>query len=498
MPLSAGEPKDRRYGACIRPGIGDDPPMPFFRAAFTMLSLASCVGPRPSEAEPTAPPEPLVVAATQATSGDPRLALDDRVETGWTPATPAENESIEWWFEPAESLNSVRLTPCEGGAAFRMQMMLDQASGPEVSVRGVLPVQADWSEGVHRQLGLRILSVEGGTVPCLAKVEVRTGKVWRPLVPPREVRGRVRIASVDSPGSAWALVDGRPDTAWVELGIGDGQGEKIWFVLDEPLQLAGVEIWNGDQRTEITAGEFAKLARVKIETDAGFEHSIEVTEQPGAQKFSWPAVDTQRFALVIEEARSGHSKRPDRRQELRIAGIRLWDARGPVQMRTNDAAERELAVGHEIAVSSLGLLQNREWRSVCGHPRRRLKLRSNLSVFMEDAPGRVFEGTWDLDRADSPWVGVDLSGTWRPAGSSWAGGQGFEAVDGRISLARVTDLGAAEFRALMERWGRGESRVSCLTEELGAWPEAWSALVQADALVVEGVNGRDLLWREGY
>ncbi len=350
---------------------------------------------------------------------------------------------------------------------------------------------------------------------CIAEVELISDGRPLPLRPPRTVRGRVRPSSSRDDGwsSAVALTDDRPDTAWHEGASGRGEGERILFVLDEAVELSAIEVWNGDQRSSAAWEGAARVTRLRVEPEGGEPFAIDVpaasgpaNEGPHKVAFPQPIIASS-LTLVID----GVSGSPER-EGVAVSELRFWDRFGPIHV--------EATVERSPSSMPPEWLDG-QWRSVCGYPRRTMKMRSNGSFVYtgrerDERSGAMaaytMEGRWSAENSAVPWLPVGIRATRQRDEVSWK--PRMEApprVEGELAVASVRDLGPQGVRAVLDEWGREgggrgarrpgrADRVDCITEELGAWKDAWSALLANDALIVRTEDGdlglTDLVWRE--
>jgi len=344
---------------------------------------------------------------------------------------------------------------------------------------------------------------------CIGKVAFLRGEIPLAVRPPRSVPGRVTASSTLAPADAYHpsyLFDGRLDFGWVEGAKGLGEGESIEVHLDRPAEVSALELWNGYQRSEDHFHKNARARKVSVEADGKRVAVFPLRDAMGAQKLVLPApLKISRLKLVIVEATAG-TKYPD----LVISELRFWDSSGPFTVATKDAAEREAALKSEIATSPLTKLVDRRLSALCGPSgsregaNRTLKLRTNHTFVGYDEQvvgGRrrkeVSDGVWVPTRPAAPWAEVELYGRRHRVETSWrayeemANRETDRIVGGRIELARLEDLGAGGFAALIAEWKKGPARlqVACVTNAAAQFPD----LVQRGGIVVRGPAFTDLL-----
>jgi hypothetical protein len=446
-----------------------------------------------------------------ATSGrDADRVLDGDVRTGWTPSGDAVGEGLTLQFEEPSRATALVLRACDGSSTARWQAVVDGVIGPTFSLapgrEERVELGADVAGRAMRTLSLRILSADEPGV-CVAELGIAADRALLPMRPPRSVHGRIRASSTKEPADAWQaawLVDGIPETAWAEGTLGGGDGERVLITLDEPAEIVAVEIWNGDQRSDAARLAAGRVRRLRLELDGATPVGLDLADQPGPQRLELPdPVVTAGISLVVEGALTGESG-----DDTTLSELRLFDRHGPVSVRTNDALDRADAVREQIAGTPLAAFVDHRWGSVCGVPPRSWKLRGNLGFVRDDgaaswgegAPvAEVMEGRWVAGPSEGAWATVRLEGVRRRADATWTADDPdrARAAQGEIRLAFARDLGQAGLKQVLDGWKDQRSRVGCLTEELGAWSDAWDALLARDAVVVQGDGLSDLLWREG-
>jgi hypothetical protein len=444
-----------------------------------------------------ADPGPTVfLRELRSTSGsDVDRVLDADGTTGWTPGADPAGEGIDLVFEEPLPVSGIVVRACDGAPEARVHLFPNGTSGPTLHLVTGRDTVQELSD-VQCTHGLRDLSLrfEGsGPPPCIAELGLLRDGVEVPLRPPRELHAQLRASSVEEPvpfaSPAW-LVDGRTDFGWVAQSR---VGERVLVTLDEPAEISALEIWGGDEVP----------TRLSVEVDGAEPFLAGLAAKRGPQRIELPApIDTGGLALIVDQAPAGTGG-------IGLAELRLWDRHGPLVIRSQDAAELERTTAEASRDLPIGGVLDVEWHSVCGYPRRTLKLRANTTFSRSDAavrwPGGLaperFDGEWAYVSHDGPWSTVGVRGTHRRLDARWEDDAAASERAGSawIEVARLSDLGPQAFRDLVESWGRGASRdrVDCLTEELGAWTDAWDTLVAQDALVVRGEGLDDLLWREG-
>ncbi|MBN2498725.1 MAG: discoidin domain-containing protein [Deltaproteobacteria bacterium] len=452
--------------------------------------------------------EPVYLQALIPTSGSNAEALlDHDAASGWKPAGDPEDEGVLFRFEQPTRIDSILVRTCPGSGSFTLAPYLN---GREWSARridgGRFSIEPAVRNRMLRSVFLRIRAARGN--PCLAEVDFLRQKANVPISPPRSVAGRVKASSTLSPADAYHpgyLFDGRTDFGWVEGAKGLGLGESVTLELSRPVELHALELWNGYQRSQDHFAKNARATAISLAADGGAEIAIQVDDRMGPQKLALAKpVRAKTLRLTIRKAAAG-----TRYADLVLSELRLYDARGPLAVRTPDLAERTEALARQIAGKPLASIADRQWVSRCsGQRSAQLKLRTNHSFVWYESEGddktmqdagqsrsEVFDGAWVVGRARKPASAVKLYGRRHSSSARWdpyAGKEERSAVrigGGQVSLTRVADMQPAAFAELLARWRKGPAadRVACLKAE------PYAELVERGALLVEGRAMCDLM-----
>jgi len=463
-------------------------------------------------------PAPIFLQALTPTSGaNPSAVLDGDAKTGWVPVGDPRDEGLLFRFETPIRMNAIAVAPCANVVgSIRLEISADGNEVATIVARNhgkEEPLDhAPLPGGEHglRSVFLRIAEPDPSrTRPCISEVAFLMGETRLALRPPRSVPGRVTASSTLAPVDAYHpsyLFDGRLDFGWVEGAKGLGEGEWVGVHLDRPAEMSALEIWNGYQRSEDHFRKNARARKVSLEADGKRVAVFPLKDAMGSQKLALPApVQASDLKLVVEEATAG-TRYPD----LVISELRFWDSSGPFTVATQDAPEREAALKAEIGTGPLAKLVDRRLSAVCGAGRssedasRTLKLRTNHTFVGYDeravGGGRrkdVSDGVWVPTRAAGPWAEIELYGRRHRVETSWrayeeaAARETDRIIGGRVELARLEDLGAAGFAALIAEWKKGPARLqaACVTDAAARFDE----LARRGGLVVRGPAFTDLL-----
>ncbi len=421
---------------------------------------------------------------------------------GWTPAGDPRDEGLLFRFEQPTRVDSVRLTPCAGAV---LSIVLS-ADGVEVATAKVR--EAGTVLVLPHDRGLRSVFVRiSGGAGCLAGVEFARGGAAVPVRPPRAVPGSVTASSTLAPIDAYLpsyLFDGRLDFGWVAGAPKTaGVGESVTVRLEQPSEVAALELWNGYQRSPDHFKKNARASRVTILADGKPVGTFKLKDAMGAQKLELAAPVTAAVWTLRVDAAVRGTRYPD----LVLSELRFWDAAGPFTVATSDAPQREAALREEIAGGPLPHLLDRLWVQACPKDgTRHLKVRGNHTFVWYEAHGddedesatqEVFDGVYVPTQRSGPWARIELYGrrhrierSWRPY-EDLARRETDRIGGGNVELTRLADLGAEGWKALAGQWKGGESagRLDCV-EDLAA---AYDELVKRNAILVRGGPFQDLL-----
>lgn len=135
--------------------------------------------------------------------------------------------------------------------------------------------------------------------------------------------GKVTASSVADPKEgypAYNLFDGAKEFGWVEGKPDDGIGESVQVDLDKELTIAGLEIYNGYQRSE---EHFKKNGRVEKMSVSNGTESVSVTflDALGGQRvFLSKPLSGKQFTFKIESAWSGEKWKDTAISEMILLG----------------------------------------------------------------------------------------------------------------------------------------------------------------------------------
>ncbi len=396
--------------------------------------------------------------------------LDGSSTTVWKPSGDPRDEGVDLWFEGPIAADMLTVEACE---RTDVRVYLNGAAGPAMRLQAGRSQVAELNDPQARELSWLRLAVEGGS-GCLAEVSLREAGELIPLRPPRSVRGHLRATGTNAPTSVFAarwLLDGTSERGWAADG-----DQRLRITLDEPAELVAIDV------APLGAG----AAPVLSLEDAGGEVLL-----VGGPRYDLPAGARDTLSLHLKDGSLG------------VGELRLVDAHGPVALIAAEESVGDLAAG----TSLVGAL-DQSWQSVCGDAKRRYKLRADGSLAVhlwevdparpvgEAARQEVIDGSWGVLANDGPWTTVAVRGRRWSADGRWdADGSGPRAVDGVFQVAKVDALGKAGLADVFKAWAHDRAdRVDCLTVELGAWDDAYDALVAGRALVVRGSQFEDLVW----
>jgi len=148
------------------------------------------------------------------------------------------------------------------------------------------------------------------------------------IIPPRLVEGEVEATStLNAESFAYdpsLLFDARKEFVWVEGAKGNGEGEQLLFEFAEEVDIAGLQIWNGYQRSDSHFKSNARLKSFAFGEESKEAKSYQLIDESGMQtlKLDVP-LKGKRFILEIESAFPGRSYK-----DLAISEILFVDKDG--------------------------------------------------------------------------------------------------------------------------------------------------------------------------
>jgi hypothetical protein len=151
-----------------------------------------------------------------------------------------------------------------------------------------------------------------------------------PVILPTIVNAEVNASSVLEPQVAYQaahLFDSRPDFAWSTNGKKtNGKGETLTVKFKTPVNIAGLMIWNGYQRSESHYRANGRVSKLSISGN-GVANTVAVSDEEGMQKLSLekPLLKTHSVVIKIDDIYRG-SKYPD----VLISEIRFVDSEGSI------------------------------------------------------------------------------------------------------------------------------------------------------------------------
>lgn len=148
---------------------------------------------------------------------------------------------------------------------------------------------------------------------------------------PRIITAKISASSVLSPVTAYQpanLFDSKYDFAWSTDGNNtDGINEELSLVFPSKINLSGLYVWNGYQRSTT---HFKKNARVKtmiVSSDSGAEQKVSLSSMSGLQKikFTNPLLGVLNLKLKIKDIFPG-----SKYKDVLISELRLIDDKGQI------------------------------------------------------------------------------------------------------------------------------------------------------------------------
>jgi hypothetical protein len=463
------------------------------------------------------------VQAVVGTSGtDATAVLDGILTTAWVPEGDPAAEGLLVRFEDTAPVRSVQITPCaEAGVLNVTDYVNGRMNHSRARVDDVTTLELPGGVDV-RTWFMRIDDASGSG--CVAEL-MFTGDSPMAFSAPERRPGLVEASSTLEPEAPYLvdfLFDSRLDFGWVEGADGDGLGEMVTVTLEEPIQLAGIQVWNGYQRSPDHYARNARARRVRLSADGSPWTDLELRDVSGAQVASLLVpLRGKEIRLALESAWPGSQY-----SDLVLSELRFLGPDGPFSIQVEGEASRVRMLKRSLESKPLGTVLDTLWTSRCDGDaavRSTFKLRSNNSfvwyehrtVHDEETDEtserqEVFDGAWVLDGEKDDWTTIRLYGrrnrteeTWKPYASS-ATEEQVRVAGGRVRVARVSDLSSSAFEAWFTRWAQGPllEQLACLAEAdadadapMAPTPELKQALEAAGAVIVDGAAMSDLLVR---
>jgi hypothetical protein len=226
-----------------------------------------------------------------------------------------------------------------------------------------------------------------------------------PVVIPKWINGKVTATSTLEPATAYNvlnLFDSQLDFAWATDGKKTtGTGESFTIVLDKPLELSGLMLWNGYQRSATHYYANSRAAKLKISLNNQKEFSLELKDKMGAQTLLFPQpADVTQLTVTITGIYPGNSYKDMVLSDLKLidasGDIVILNTRPPAAVPGNPLLKRIL---DSSIANFLGWLSQQEeyhvrFENTTGDLR--LRLRSNHSfVLYYHYESQVMEGNWE-------------------------------------------------------------------------------------------------------
>ncbi len=477
-----------------------------------LLQLLGCGGielERPSapsttaQDAPTGAPDAIRLQALLLSSGTGAEAvLDGDPTTSWRPKGDPVAEGMLFRFEEPTPIRGVTLTACSGTPAFRVTDFVDGAPNhTEQTEQGGVPTSLAIEAPTLTTWSFEVVEADADEI-CVSEIAFE-GESPIELLLPRTLPGVVEASSTLEPEQAYHpdfLFDGRLDRGWVEGATGHGAGEIVTILLDRPIQLVGLELWNGYQRSPEHFDKNSRARRLRLSADGNPWTELDFSDEMGLQRatFTVPLRATE-VRVALDAAFPGSSY-----EDLVLSELRLVDRDGPltVDPQTTEIRERQLL--RRLRGKPLADIVDTEWRSHCRAPGRMdstLKIRSNhtfaqtsvevLGPGDERVPRRErLEGTWTIEDLDGAWSTILLYGRRTVSGPEPSGDEAKESprpTGGRVRVARVGDMDAPAFDKMLHTLrARQEGEFPCPWDSQTPEQEVRDGLAGASAVLFDG------------
>nr|WP_244245504.1 discoidin domain-containing protein [Leptospira kemamanensis] len=125
------------------------------------------------------------------------------------------------------------------------------------------------------------------------------------VVYPEPVEGQVTASSTLPNYPAYGLFDGSIDFAWVEGVKTDGVGESFQVELDDKIDLAGIEIFNGYQRLDALFHKNGSVTELLV-SNGSDSFTLPIADKQGGQRIFFPKIlSGKTFTFTIKKVRTG-------------------------------------------------------------------------------------------------------------------------------------------------------------------------------------------------
>ncbi len=469
--------------------------------------------------EARAVPDAVPVQAVVGTSGSgASVVFDGNVDTAWEPQGAPAMEGLLVRFEESIDARRVEITPCSRAERFEVTDYVNgrvNNSGAAVDGATVLELPSG--------IGMRhwFMRIDAATGPACVAELVFSGEESMAFTAPTRMTATVEASSTLEPEQPYLvdfLFDGRLDFGWVEGADGDGIGEIVTVTLDESVQVAGLQLWNGYQRSPDHFARNARARRLRLSADGGPWTDLDLADASGMQtaRLLVP-LRGRELRLAIDSSYPGSQY-----TDLVVSELRFLGRDGPFGIEVSGQTARLRQQLRSLQEQPVAEVLDAPWTSLCDGDEvaaSTFKLRSNHSFVWYETQDvtdpetekttsrdEVFDGAWVFDKVADGWSELRLYGRRNRTEESWKpyapveSDEQVRVAGGRVRLARVASLDDSQLRAWLDQWQSGPlaRQIACVAQpdpEADPVPLATvrESLVAADALIVTGAAMSDLL-----
>jgi hypothetical protein len=124
-------------------------------------------------------------------------------------------------------------------------------------------------------------------------------RYWPKIEPVRPIQAAALTSERGHPASA-AVLDLDPETFWAEGVQGNGEGQRIAAVFDQPVDLAAIGIYNGASSDRATYLSRPRVRQIRLFFSSGGSADLTLEDEPGKfQKFNVDADGARTVAIQI-------------------------------------------------------------------------------------------------------------------------------------------------------------------------------------------------------
>lgn len=122
---------------------------------------------------------------------------------------------------------------------------------------------------------------------------------------PEPIEGQVTASSTLPNYPAYGMFDGSIDFAWVEGVKTDGVGESFQVELENQIDLAGIEIFNGYQRLDALFYKNGSVTELLVSNGID-SFTLPIADKQGGQRIFFPKIlSGKTFTFTIQKVRTG-------------------------------------------------------------------------------------------------------------------------------------------------------------------------------------------------